>query len=42
MEDHVVVMAVASYRSKTAASDDFDALWAPVGAPNKPPRHGGA
>ena len=33
MEDHVLVVAVASYRSTTAASDDFDALFAPVRAP---------
>jgi hypothetical protein len=36
MEEHVVVMAVASYRSKAAASDDFDALWVPAARPDRP------
>jgi hypothetical protein len=36
MEEHVVVMAVASYGSKTVASDDFDALWISAGASERP------
>ncbi len=36
MDEHVVVMAVASYRSRVAADHDFDALWGPAGAPDNP------